>query len=166
MIKDFKNTTPQINETAFIAPNSTVIGNVVIGANSTVWYNAVLRGDIDSIVVGDNTNIQEGCILHCKKGVGLKIGSNVTVGHGAILHSCCVGNNTLIGMGAIVLDNSEIGNNCLIAAGSVVTSKTKIPDNSLVVGSPAAIKRVLSEQEILNIKNNANEYVSLLKFYK
>ncbi len=166
MIRDFKNITPQIHETAFIAPNSTVIGNVVIGANSAVWYNAVLRGDIDSIVVGENTNIQEGCILHCKKGAGLKIGSNVTLGHGAILHSCQIGNNTLIGMGAIVLDNAEIGNNCLVAAGSVVTSKTKIPDCSLIAGSPAVVKRVLSEQEILNIENNANEYVSLLKLYK
>lgn len=166
MVIDFENIKPQIHETAFIAPNSTVIGDVVIGANSTVWFNAVLRGDIDSIVVGENTNIQEGCILHCKKGVNLKIGSNVTIGHGAILHSCHIGDNTLVGMGAIVLDNTEIGNNCLIAAGSVVTSKTKIPDYSLVMGSPATVKRVLSEQEVLNIKSNANEYVKLLKFYK
>lgn len=166
MIRDFDNITPQIHETAFVAPNSTVIGNVVLGEKSTIWYNAVLRGDIDSIIVGDNTNIQEGCILHCKKGVALRVGSNVTIGHGAILHSCSIGNNTLIGMGAIVLDESEIGNNCLIAAGSVVTSRSKIPDGSLIAGSPAVIKRVLSEQEILEIKNNAKEYINLLKYYK
>lgn len=166
MIRDFNNITPQIHETAFVAQNSTVIGDVVLGANSTIWYNAVLRGDIDSIVVGENTNIQEGCILHCKKGADVKIGSHVTVGHGAILHSCHIGNNTLIGMGAIVLDDSEIGNNCLIAAGSVVTPRTKIPDGSLIAGSPAEVKRVLSEQEILEIKNNAKEYINLLKFYK
>ena len=166
MIRDFNNITPKIHETAFVAPNSTVIGDVVLGANSTIWYNAVLRGDIDSIVVGDNTNIQEGCILHCKKGADVKIGSHVTVGHGAILHSCHIGNNTLIGMGAIVLDDSQIGNNCLIAAGSVVTSRTKIPDGSLIAGSPAEIKRVLTEQEILDIKSNANEYINLLKYYK
>lgn len=166
MIRDFNSVTPKVHETAFVAPNSTVIGDVVIGANSTIWYNAVLRGDIDSIVVGDNTNIQEGCILHCKKGADVKIGSHVTIGHGAILHSCHIGNNTLIGMGAIVLDDSEIGNNCLIAAGSVVTSRTKMPAGSLIAGSPAEIKRVLTEQEILDIKSNANEYINLLKFYK
>lgn len=166
MIRDFNNISPQIHETAFIAPNSTVVGNVILGANTTIWYNAVLRGDIDSIVVGDNTNIQEGCILHCKTGVGIEIGSNVTIGHGAILHSCNIGNNTLIGMGAIILDDSKIGNNCLVAAGSVVTSRTEIPDGSLVVGSPAKVKRVLTEQEITDIKSNANEYINLLKYYK
>ncbi len=166
MIRDFNNITPKIHETAFVAPNSTVIGDVVLGESATVWYNAVLRGDIDSIVVGDFTNIQEGCILHCKKGADVKIGSHVTVGHGAILHSCHIGNNTLIGMGAIVLDDSVIGNNCLVAAGSVVTPRTKIPDGSLIAGSPAVVTRVLSEQEIEEIKLNANEYINLLKYYK
>ncbi|AEY65790.1 gamma carbonic anhydrase family protein [Clostridium sp. BNL1100] len=166
MVKDFNNITPKIHETAFVAPNSTVIGDVVLGENTTIWYNAVLRGDIDSIVVGDNTNIQEGCILHCKKGIEVRLGSHVTIGHGAILHSCSIGNNTLVGMGAIVLDSAEIGNNCLVAAGSVVTPRTKIPDGCLVAGSPAEIKRTLSEQEIAEIKCNANEYINLLKYYK
>lgn len=166
MIRDFNSITPKIHETAFVAPNSTVIGDVELGANATVWYNAVLRGDIDSIVVGESTNIQEGCILHCKKGTQLKVGSHVTVGHGAILHSCNVGNNTLIGMGAIVLDDSEIGNNCIVAAGSVVTPRTRIPDGSLVAGSPAVIKRTLTNEEIEGIKRNANEYINLLKYYK
>jgi carbonic anhydrase/acetyltransferase-like protein (isoleucine patch superfamily) len=166
VIRDYNNITPKIHETAFVAPNSTVIGDVVLGANSTIWYNAVLRGDIESIIVGDNTNIQEGCILHCKKGTALKIGSHVTVGHGAILHSCHIGDNTLVGMGAIVLDESEIGNNCLVAAGSVVTSRRKIPDGTLIAGSPAEVKRLLTEQEIADIKNNANEYINLLKHYK
>lgn len=166
MIRDFNNITPRIDATAFVAPNSTVIGDVVLGENTTVWYNAVLRGDIDRIVVGDNTNIQEGCIIHCKKGADVRIGSHVTVGHGAILHSCHIGNNTLIGMGAIVLDDSVVGNNCLVAAGSVVTPRTKIPDGSLIAGSPAVVKRVLTEQEIEDIRNNAKEYISLLKYYK
>lgn len=166
VVKDFNNITPKIHETAFVAPNSTVIGDVVLGENTTIWYNAVLRGDIDSIVVGDNTNIQEGCILHCKEGIEVRLGSHVTIGHGAILHSCRIGNNTLVGMGAIVLDSAEIGNNCLVAAGSVVTPRTKIPDGCLVAGSPAEIKRTLSEQEIAEIKCNANEYINLLKYYK
>jgi len=166
VIRDFNNITPRIDATAFVAPNSTVIGDVVLGENTTVWYNAVLRGDIDRIVVGDNTNIQEGCIIHCKKGADVRIGSHVTVGHGAILHSCHIGNNTLIGMGAIVLDDSVVGNNCLVAAGSVVTPRTKIPDGSLIAGSPAVVKRVLTEQEIEDIRNNAKEYISLLKYYK
>lgn len=165
MIRDFNNISPKIHETAFVAPNSTILGDVVLGQGSAVWYNAVLRGDLDSIVVGDNTNIQEGCILHCKKGEDVKVGSHVTVGHGAILHSCHVGDNTLIGMGAIVMENSEIGNNCLVAAGSVITPRTKIPDGSLISGSPAEVKRVLSEEEILEIKNNANQYINLLKYY-
>lgn len=166
MIRDFNSISPKIHETAFVAPNSTILGDVVLGQGSAVWYNAVLRGDLDSIVVGDNTNIQEGCILHCKKGEDVKVGSHVTVGHGAILHSCHVGDNTLIGMGAIVMENSEIGNNCLVAAGSVITPRTKIPDGSLIAGSPAEVKRVLSEQEIVEIKNNANQYINLLKYYK
>lgn len=166
MISDFNNITPRIHETAFVAPNSTVIGDVVLGESTTVWYNAVLRGDIDRIEIGDNTNIQEGCILHCKKGVEIKVGSHVTLGHGAILHSCRVGDNTLVGMGAIVLDDSVIGNNCLVAAGSVVTPRTQIPDGSLIAGSPAVVKRALSQQEIEEIKLNANEYINLLKYYK
>ncbi len=166
MISDFNNITPRIHETAFVAPNSTVIGDVELGESTTVWYNAVLRGDIDRIEIGDNTNIQEGCILHCKKGVEIKVGSHVTLGHGAILHSCRVGDNTLIGMGAIVLDDSVIGNNCLVAAGSVVTPRTQIPDGSLIAGSPAVVKRALSQQEIEEIKLNANEYINLLKYYK
>ncbi len=166
MISDFNNITPKIHETAFVAPNSTVIGDVELGESTTVWYNAVLRGDIDRIEIGDNTNIQEGCILHCKKGVEIKVGSHVTLGHGAILHSCRVGDNTLIGMGAIVLDDSVIGNNCLVAAGSVVTPRTLIPDGSLIAGSPAVVKRALSQQEIEEIKLNANEYINLLKYYK
>ena len=117
------------------------------------------------IVIGQNTNIQDNCVLHCIDGVELVIGDNVTVGHGAILHSCSIGDNSLIGMGAIVLDGVKIGRNCLIGAGAVVTPNTVIPDGSLVLGSPAKIKRELTEEEIRNIRANAEEYVHIAGEY-
>jgi len=165
MVEKFKDFTPQIDGTCFIAPGSAVIGDVVIGRNSSVWHNAVIRGDMARIVIGQNTNIQDNCVLHCIDGVELVIGDNVTVGHGAILHSCSIGDNSLIGMGAIVLDGVKIGRNCLIGAGAVVTPNTVIPDGSLVLGSPAKIKRELTEEEIRNIRANAEEYVHIAGEY-
>lgn len=159
MIKKYGEYTPVVHETCFIAPGCVVIGNVIIRKNSSVWYNSILRGDIEFIEIGENTNIQDACVLHCCHNIGVIIGDNVTVGHGAILHSCSIGNDSLIGMGSILLDGVKIGKNCLIAAGSVVTPYTEIPDGSLVMGSPAKIKRQLGEEEMERLKKNAEEYV-------
>lgn len=166
MIITYKHFTPQIDGTCFIAPGSTIVGNVEIGSNSSVWYNAVLRGDIEKIVIGSYSNIQDGCVVHCVHNQETRVGSHVTVGHGAILHSCSIGDNSLIGMGAIVLDGVRIGKNCLVGAGAVVTPNTDIPDGSMVLGSPAKVKRQLAQEEIDHIKANALEYVRLSKDYK
>lgn len=166
MIRKYKNHTPQIDSTCFIADGSAVIGKVKIGKNSSIWYNAVLRGDIAAIVIGENTNIQDASVLHCINDVDVKVGSGVTVGHNAILHSCTIGDNTLIGMGSIILDRVVIGKNCIIGAGSVVTPYTEIPDRSLVLGSPGKIKRQLSDEDIEHIKLNAEVYINLANDYK
>jgi carbonic anhydrase/acetyltransferase-like protein (isoleucine patch superfamily) len=143
MIQKYKSIAPKIDETCYLAPGCAVIGDVIIGKNSSVWHNAVIRGDEAKIVIGENTNIQDGCIIHCIPGIEVKIGDNVTIGHGAILHSCSINDGSLIGMGSIILDRVKIGRNCLIAAGTTVTPNTKIPDGSLVMGNPAEVKREL-----------------------
>lgn len=166
MIQRFRDLDPKIDGTCYIAPGSAVIGDVVIGKNTSVWHNAVIRGDVDRIEIGENSNIQDGCLLHCTRGIKLKIGDNVSVGHGAILHSCEIGDNSLIGMGAVVLDKAKIGKNCLIGAGAVVTPRTEIPDGSMAVGSPAKVKRELTSEEIEGIAENSREYVKLSGDYK
>ncbi|HEX9062808.1 MAG TPA: gamma carbonic anhydrase family protein [Clostridia bacterium] len=165
MVQSFNGFTPEVHDTCFIAPGSMIIGMVNIGRNSSVWHNAVLRGDVDSIEVGESSNIQDCALLHCKKGIKTIIGNHVTVGHGAILHSCTVGDESLVGMGAIVLDNAEVGKNCIIAAGAVVTPNSIIPESSLVMGSPAKVKRSLTPDEIKGLKENAMEYVSFASVY-
>ena len=147
----------------FIAQGAVVTGDVTMGNNVSVWYNAVIRGDMAPIEIGDDTNIQECSVLHVSENMPLVLGKGVTVGHGAILHSCTVGDNTLIGMGAIVLDGAKIGKDCLIAAGALVTGGTEIPDGSLVLGSPGKMRRALTEEEILSNRKNAEEYVHLME---
>ncbi len=147
----------------FIAPSADVIGKVSLGEDSSIWYHAVLRGDHDFIRVGRCCNIQDGCILHTDEGYPVEIGDCVTVGHGAIVHGCHIGDNTLIGMGAIILNGAEIGENCLIGAGALVTQGMKIPDGMMVLGSPAKIKRPLTAEEIRGNRNSAEEYVMLSK---
>ena len=166
MVEKYKGMEPVIDSTCYTAAGSSIIGNVSIGRNSSVWHNAVIRGDVDRLAIGENTNIQDCCVVHCKDDMETKLGNNISVGHGAILHSCRIGDNSLIGMGAVVLDGADIGKNCIIAAGSVVTPGTKIPDGSLVMGSPAKFKRSLTPEEIKGIKDNATEYVTLKDEYR
>lgn len=147
-----------IAERVFLAEGSRIIGDVEIGENSGVWYNAVLRGDANKIVIGENTNIQDNAVLHVSKENELIIGDNVSVGHGAILHGCTIGNNVLIGMGAIVLDGVVIEDNCMIGAGSLVTQNKVIPSGSLAFGNPVKVIRALTEDEIDSILKNANHY--------
>lgn len=165
MIQKYKGIEPQIHPGCFIAEGACVVGDVKIGADSSVWFNTVIRGDMAQIVIGHGTNIQDNCTLHCVNDIKTEIGNNVTVGHGAILHSCTVGDNSLIGMGAIVLDGVSIGKNCLVGAGSLVAPNTVIPEGSLVIGSPAKVKRLLTEEELQNIGRNAREYINLASNY-
>ncbi|MBE7063149.1 MAG: gamma carbonic anhydrase family protein [Ruminococcaceae bacterium] len=147
----------------FIAQGAVVCGDVTLGNNVSIWYNAVVRGDMAPITIGDETNIQECCVLHVSEDIPLVLGKGVTVGHGAILHSCTIGDNSLIGMGAIVLDGAKIGKNCIIGAGALVTGGTEIPDGSLVIGSPAKVKREMRPEEIEANQKNAEEYVHLME---
>ena len=149
----------QIHETAFIAPGAVVLGNVTIGENSGIWYNAVVRGDRDSIVIGKESNIQDNAVVHLGSGYPVEIGNHVTIGHGAIIHGCKIGDNTMIGMGAILMNGCKIGKNCIIGAGALVTQNVEIPDNSLVIGNPGKVKRAVTEEEIRWNLENAQLYV-------
>lgn len=166
MIKDFSGKTPVIDESAFIAENATVIGDVTIGKGSSVWYSAVLRGDMCAITIGENSNIQDNATVH----VGMKdaavIGNGVTVGHNALVHGATIGDNVLVGMGSVVLDGAVIGENSIVAAGAVVTAKTVVPPNSLVAGVPASVVKELSPQQIMGNKMNAMGYTTLANKYK
>ncbi|MBS5788554.1 MAG: gamma carbonic anhydrase family protein [Clostridioides difficile] len=164
VIRDFKGIKPEIGENVFISETASIIGDVKIGKNCSIWYNAVLRGDGESIVIGDNTNIQDGVVLHGD--YITKIGNNVTVGHKALVHGATVGDNTLIGMGAIVLDNAIIGANSIVAAGSVVTSGKKFPDGVLLMGIPAKVVRELTLEDIEENKSSAKWYVDTANGYK
>ena len=150
----------------WVAPNAVVIGDVSLKKNASVWFGSVLRGDNDPIILGENSNIQDNSVCHTDDGMPLIIGDNVTVGHKVILHSCTVGNNSLIGMGSTVLNKAKIGNNCLVGANSLVTEGKEFPDNSLIVGSPAKVKRELTDMEKKIIELSALHYVENMKRYK
>ena len=154
------------NNDFWVAPNAAVIGSVILKTNASVWFGATLRGDNDPITIGENSNIQDGCVCHTDDGMPLTIGDNETEGHMVILHSCIIGNNSLIGMGSTILNNAKIGNNCLVGANSLITENKIIPDNSLVVGSPGRVLRKVTEEEIKAIHENAKHYVDGSKKYK
>ena len=142
----------------YIAPGAFVLGDVRMGEDVNVWYSAVIRADKEPITIGKASNIQDGCVLHVDKGFPMTIGENVTVGHGAILHGCTVGDGSLIGMGAIVLNGAVIGKGCMIGAGALVTQGAVIPDGSVAMGSPAKVKRPITPQEAEGILKNAAAY--------
>ena len=150
----------------WVAPNAVVIGDVSLKKNASVWFGSVLRGDNDPIILGENSNIQDNSVCHTDDGMPLIIGNNVTVGHKVILHSCTVGSYSLIGMGSTVLNKAKIGNNCLVGANSLVTEGKEFPDNSLIVGSPAKVKRELTDMEKKIIELSALHYVENMKRYK
>ena len=144
----------------FIAPNATIIGTVRLKTNCSVWFNAVLRGDNDWIEIGENSNIQDGSVLHTDPGVPLLVGKGVTIGHKVMLHGCVIGDNTLIGIGSTVLNRARIGSNCLVGAHSLVTEGKEYPDGVMLLGSPARIVRELEPAEIEMLKASAAVYVS------
>ncbi len=167
MIKSFLDKKPKIHETAFVAETATVIGDVEIGAESSVWYGSILRGDVNFIRVGARTNVQDGCIVHVSSKTHPTIlEDEITLGHRVTLHGCYVETGCLIGIGAIVLDGARVGKNSLVAAGSLVTPDTQIPPRSLVMGSPARVKRELSDEEFYNLARFWQNYTDLSKIYK
>lgn len=156
----------QIDPSVYIAPGAMVLGNVTIQANSSIWFHTTVRADRGNITIGENTNIQDNCVIHMDEGFPVVIGNGVTIGHGAIVHGCKIGDNTLIGMGAIILNGAVIGKNCIVGAGALITQNTIIPDGSLVIGNPGKISRNLSESEIEHNKLNALHYVKEAENYK
>lgn len=158
--------TPTIPASAFIAEGAVVRGDVTLGENCSVWYHATVRADRATITIGDNANIQDNCVVHVDAGASVHIGQGVTVGHSAIVHGCTVGDNTLVGMGAILLNDCVIGKNCIIGAGTLVTQNTRIPDGSLVLGNPGKVKRPLTLEEIEANRRNALHYVEEGRSYR
>jgi carbonic anhydrase/acetyltransferase-like protein (isoleucine patch superfamily) len=144
---------------SFVADNATVIGNVSLGVDASVWFNVVIRGDSELIRIGDSSNVQDGSVLHTDPGFPLTLGTGVTVGHKAMLHGCTVGDYSLIGINAVVLNGAKIGSHCLIGANALVPENMQIPDGSLVVGSPAKIKRLLSDEQKQSLESSAKHYV-------
>ncbi len=166
MIYELGTVRPKINaDNVFIAPTAVVIGNCELGERSSIWFQTVLRGDNDPIKVGARSNVQDGSVLHTDTGAPLTIGSGVTIGHKAMLHGCEIGDDTLIGMGATILNRARIGTHCLVGANSLVTEGKIFPDGVLIVGSPASVKRDLTPEEIELIKMSANHYVENAKRY-
>lgn len=143
----------------FIAPGAVVLGDVHLEENVSIWYNASVRGDREPICIGRGSNIQDNCVVHVDAGFPVTIGENVTVGHGAIIHGCTIGDNSLVGMGAILMNGCRIGKNCIVAAGALVTQGVEIPDNCLVMGNPGKVKRIVTEEEIQNNLKNAKIYI-------
>ncbi len=149
----------------FVAANATVLGRVRLARDVGIWFNAVLRGDNDAIVIGEGSNIQDGCVLHADPGYPLHVGLGVTVGHQAMLHGCTIGDNSLIGIQAVVLNGAVIGRNCLVGAKALIPEGKTIPDNSLVIGAPGRIKRQLSADEIEGLRKASAVYVEKIKRY-
>jgi len=149
----------------WVAPNAVVIGDVTLEKNVSIWFSATLRGDIENIYIGEGSNIQDGSVLHTDPGYPLKVGKNVTIGHLAMLHGCEIADNSLIGIGVVILNNVKIGKNCIIGANTLITENKIIPNNSLVVGSPGKIVRKITEQQAKKITKNAIHYQENWKKY-
>lgn len=160
IILPFEGKIPKIHSTAYLAHGVCIIGDVEIGEECSVWFNAVIRGDVNSITIGKGTNIQDLCVLHVTQDTyPLRIGEYNTIGHNAVLHGCTIGNYSLIGMGAIILDGATIGNNVLVAAGTVVPERCVVPDGVLIAGVPGRVKRELTDNEKDEIANAAHHYI-------
>ena len=157
---------PTLAPGVWIAPNATIIGDVHLAANVSIWWNAVLRGDNDPITIGENTNIQDGSVLHTDAGVPLNLGRDITVGHMVMLHGCTIGDGTLIGIKSVILNGAVIGKHCLIGANTLIPEGKVIPDRSLVMGSPGKVVRELSDEQIARIAHSAAHYVGNAQRYQ
>jgi carbonic anhydrase/acetyltransferase-like protein (isoleucine patch superfamily) len=157
---------PVLGRDAWIAPNATVIGDVQLGDNASIWWNAVLRGDNDTIRIGANSNIQDGSVLHADEGVPLTVGASVTVGHMVMLHGCTVGDESLIGIKSVILNKAVIGRHCIIGANSLIPEGKVIPDRSLVMGSPGKVVRQLTDEEVARLRLAAQGYVENARRYR
>ena len=167
IIESYMRKYPKIHETVYLCENIVIVGDVEIGKGSSIWFGSVVRGDVNYIRIGANTNVQDNSVLHVQHDTGpLIIGNGVTIGHSVNLHGCEIGDNCLIGIGAIVLTGARVGKNCIIAAGALVKENEVIPDGSLVAGIPGVIKKNLNAKEIESIRESADNYVKYVKKYR
>ena len=157
---------PHMADSAWVADSAQVMGNISLAADTSVWFGAVLRGDTETIDIGEGSNIQDACVLHADVGFPLTVGKHVTVGHQVMLHGCTIGDESLIGIGAIVLNGAKIGKNCLVGAGALVTEGKEFPDGSMILGSPAKAVRVLSPEQIAGLRRSAQHYVENARRYQ
>lgn len=167
MIRPFRGHHPKIHESCFIEDSAQIVGDVEIGEDSSVWFNAVLRGDVNPIRIGRRTNVQDLCMVHVlSQKHGTYLGDDVTVGHHVVLHGCKIGNRVLIGMGAVLMDGVEVGDDCIVAAGALLTPGTRVPQGSVVVGSPAKVKRPVTDDERAWLVRSAQNYVGYAREHK
>jgi carbonic anhydrase/acetyltransferase-like protein (isoleucine patch superfamily) len=166
MIYSLEDRHVQFRGDYYVAPSALVIGSVVLGRNASVWFNCVVRGDNDVITIGDNTNVQDASVPHIDEGIPLTLGDDVSIGHKVMLHGCSVGDNSLIGINAVVLNNARIGRNCLVGASALIMEGKEIPDGSLVLGSPGRVVRFLTEAEIKSISEIAHHYLQKSAVYR
>ena len=159
MLYQLGDTKVQVEEGVWVAENAVVVGNVLLKENSSVWFNAVIRGDNDLITIGEGANIQDGSVLHSDPGSPLTVGANVTIGHKVMLHGCDIGEGSLIGINSVVLNNARIGKNCIIGANALITEGKEIPDNSLVMGSPGKVVKTMTDEQAKAVKFSAIHYV-------
>lgn len=164
-ILKYRGASPRISEDCFVAETATIVGNVVLGEGSSVWFGASIRAEEESVNIGNRSNVQDNCVIHTDAGFPCAIGDGVTLGHGAIVHGATIGSNCLVGMGAILLNGAKIGKNCLVGAGALVRQGAEIPENNLVIGSPAIAKRELAQEEIDQIRENARHYYEFRSEY-
>jgi carbonic anhydrase/acetyltransferase-like protein (isoleucine patch superfamily) len=157
---------PEIDASAYVADSATLIGQVTVEANASVWFGVTIRGDNERITIGENSNVQEGAVMHTDMGFPMVIGKNVSIGHQAMLHGCTVGDGSLIGIQAVLLNGARIGKGCLVGAGALVTEGKEFPDHSLILGSPAKVVRTLTEDDLLRLQGNADGYVERGRRFK
>lgn len=157
---------PEIDSSAYIAESASVIGKVKIESNASIWFGVTIRGDNELISVGENSNVQENCVLHTDPGYRLTIDKNVTIGHQAMLHGCTIGEGSLIGIQTVILNGAKIGKNCLVGAGALVTEGKEFPDNSLIIGTPAKAVRTLSDEDVARLHGNTDNYVKRGQLFK
>lgn len=167
MIRGFQGQRPQIDPSAFVADTATIVGDVTLGARSSVWFGAVIRGDVFHIRIGEETSIQDNSVIHVTHDrYATSVGNRVTIGHGVILHGCAVRDLVIVGMGAVILDQAEVGERCIVGAGALITPGTRIPPGHLAVGAPARVKRPLTEDELVWLESSAAHYVALTEKYR
>ena len=165
-IYELDGLTPRVDASAWVADNAQVMGDVTLAADSSIWFGVTVRGDTDAISIGVGSNIQDGSVLHADHGIPVVVGERVTVGHMVMLHGCTIGDESLIGIGAIVLNGAKIGKNCLVGAGSLVTEGKEFPDGSMILGSPAKVVRQLSPEQIAGIRASAQHYIDNARTFR